>query len=421
MLMAPPHALLHTIGEALLDMQDVSVVSDVVIGATPEFADAIWKAWQARADDAQKCRDLQALADIGDDDLDDTVDAVVEQLGLGPRGEQTESTIAYLQMIPGAIRRNFRRPANPRGTTLPRGWSLKGGGDLLPLLPARMPRFQAGDRPWGIGDWELRELVGLEDGGEVWKAVNPRLRERPPVSLRFFTSPAAKRYVPQSAATLLDRVVGLGRLPGVVPLQQIHLFADPPCVQYPYLQAADLTALVQEWHEARQGIDPVQVTDLIYQIARTLSGLHNLQPPIAHGNLRGENVLLMTDAAGRRRCLLAHLGLGNWIDGAAVLGRSRAPRADIDRLAPLTDDALAVRNDVYAVGLLWYQLLAGDLALPRPGGSSWRRRLVARGMPAPLVELLESCFDDDANARPKDCGVVADAIGREAAQPGCPA
>jgi hypothetical protein len=417
MLMSPPHGLLHTIGEALLDMQDVSVVSDVVIGATPEFADSIWKVWTSRADDAQKCRDLQALASIGDEALDDVVDEVVEQLGLAPRDEQTESTIAYLQMIPSAIRRNFRRPANPRGTTLPLGWSLKSGADLLPLLPPRMPRFQSGDRPWGIGDWELRELLELDAGGEVWKAVNPRLRERPPVALRFFTSPAAKRYVAQSAATMLDRVAGLGRLPGVVPLQQIHLFADPPCVQYPYLQAADLTALVQEWHEAGTGIDPFRVTDLIYQIAHTLSRLHALQPPIAHGNLRGANVLLMTDSAGRSRCLLANLGLGDWIGGAAVPGCSRAPRARDGGLVPQpSDDALSVRGDVYAIGVLWYQLLAGDLALPRPGGSSWRRRLVARGMPARLVELLESCFDDEPDARPQDCGVVADAIGQELAQ-----
>jgi Protein tyrosine and serine/threonine kinase len=420
MLISPPHGLLDTIGQALLDMLEVSFINEVVIRATPEFADSIWKAWDARADFAQKCRDLHALANIDEENLDDIVDAVVKQLGLAPRGEQTESTIGYLRLIPGTIRRHFRRPANPRGTTMPPGLPLRDGGDILPFLPGRMPRFQSGDRPWGIGDWELRDLVELEDDSEVWKAVNPRLAARPPVSLRFFTSPAAKRHVMGSTATVLDRLVGLGRLRGVVPLQQIHLYADPPCAQYPYLQAADLTSLVKEWQEAATMIDPIEVNDLICQIAHTLSQLHTLEPPIAHGSLRATNVLLMTDPAGRRRCLLANLGLGEWIGGAASKESSRAPLIANNRSAErLSEDTLQVRNDVYSFGILWYQLLAGDLTLARPGGSSWRRRLVGHGMPIRLVELLESCFDDDPNARPKDCGVVAAAIRDDLAKAGC--
>jgi serine/threonine protein kinase len=281
-----------------------------------------------------------------------------------------------------------------------------------------MPRFQSGDRPWGIGDWELRELVELEAGGEIWKAVNPRLPERPPVSLRFFTSPAAQRHIKGSAAAALDRLVVLGRLPGIVPLQQIHLYADPPCVQYPYLNAADLPALVQEWHEAGTEIEPFGVAGLIYQIAQTLGRLHRLEPPVVHGTVRGANVLLMTDAAGRTRCLLANLGLGDCIDGAAGPPAGAPLRATDASPERLSDGALKVREDVYALGVMWFQLLAGDLLHSRPGGSSWRRRLVARGMPPRLVDLLESCFDDEPSARPTDGGVVADVIRYHLTQPG---
>jgi serine/threonine protein kinase len=201
----------------------------------------------------------------------------------------------------------------------------------------------------------------------------------------------------EKAASVLDRVTQLGRVPGIVPLQEIHLFADPPCVQYPYLQAADLVSLVLEWRETQASINPYEVSDLIYQIAKAVGGLHALRPPIVHGNLQAANILLMTDATGRRRCLLANLGLGAWVGGTV------APE-------PSRDRPPEVRDDVYALGVLWYQLLAGDLSRPRPGGSSWRRRLVARGMPLALVELLESCFDDDADARPVDCGTLAEAI-----------
>jgi hypothetical protein len=401
---------LLTIGQALLEMLEVSVLGDVVIEATPEFADAIWKSWDARADNYQKCRDLQELATLDEEKLEDLADAVVEQLGLSPRDPTTESAYAYLSLIPATIRRYCRRPGNPLGTRLPLGLTLSRGSDLLPILPARMPRFKPGDRPWGIGDWELRQLLELEPHSEVWKAVNPRLPDRPPVSLRFFTSQAAKKHLKGATAGVLDRLVSLGRLPGVVPLQEIHLLADPPCVQYSYLQAADLSALVLEWRETDAIVHPRAITDLVYQIADTIGRLHSLQPPIMHGNLRGTNILLMTTADGRRRCLVADLGLGDWAGTLPAPVIPPPPNSASDSAERLSRVQLQLRNDVYALGVLWYQLLAGDLSLPRPGGSFWRRRLVARGMAQGLVELLESSFDDEADARPTDCRVLAEGI-----------
>ena len=62
----------------------------------------------------------------------------------------------YLRLLPSAIRRRFRRPAQPLGTDCPNGLPLHGSWELMNLLPARMPKFQRDDRHWGIGDWELR-------------------------------------------------------------------------------------------------------------------------------------------------------------------------------------------------------------------------------------------------------------------------
>lgn len=404
MILTAPDVLLQTIGQALVDTLDVSVLSDVVIEATPEFAGSIWKAWDARADYEQKRCELQALAGIDEDAVDDAVDATIVALGLHPRGEQTESVFGYLRLVPAAIRRFCRRPSNPRGTSLPAGLPLYGSWDLLSLLPARLPKFQPGDRPWNIGDWELRELIELTSHGEVWKAINPRQSQRPPVALHFFTDPAARRHVRERMAPLLDRVLMEGRLPGVVPLQALYLFADPPCLQRPYLQAADLTSLVQEARESAAPLEPCAVTDLVLQIAETLGRLHRLHPAIVHRDLRGANILLMTDAAGRRRCLLANLGLGMPASGEDVNPYTSAEQRHDQPPQPV--------DDIYALGVLWYQLLEGDLNRPRPGGSSWRRRLAARGMPPALVEVLESCFDDEPAARPADGATLAEQIRR---------
>src|SRR5438132_1461592 len=75
--------------------------------------------------------------------------------------------------------------------------------DVAPLLPAALPRFKPGDRPPGLGDWELEELLGVGGFGEVWKAKNPYLPE--PVALKFCLDPDSARML-RNEAEMLGRV-----------------------------------------------------------------------------------------------------------------------------------------------------------------------------------------------------------------------
>jgi eukaryotic-like serine/threonine-protein kinase len=50
------------------------------------------------------------------------------------------------------------------------------------VLPVRLPRFWPGDRPAGVGDWGLEELLGVGGFREVWRARNPYLAD--PVVLK---------------------------------------------------------------------------------------------------------------------------------------------------------------------------------------------------------------------------------------------
>jgi formylglycine-generating enzyme required for sulfatase activity len=63
---------------------------------------------------------------------------------------------------------------------------------------------------------------------------------------------------------------------------------------------------------------------------------------------------------------------------------------------------------VYALGVIWYQLLTGDLLTGRPGGTRWPGRLSAAGVPAAQVELLAMCLEDDPADRPADAGALAE-------------
>ena len=68
------------------------------------------------------------------------------------------------------------------------------------------------------------------------------------------------------------------------------------------------------------------------------------------------------------------------------------------------------RDDVYALGVIWYQLFEGDLASPAPTGRQWMEVLRSRGMSDAAIELLSSCFESEPTYRPADAGMLAEQL-----------
>jgi hypothetical protein len=146
--------------------------------------------------------------------------------------------------------------------------------------------------------------------------------------------------------------------------------------------------------------------------------------PIIHRDLKPANVLVQVHAGGRFGLKVADFGIGA-LAADRLIARTRGPATRGQLLCSAVRGAYTPlyaspeqvrgeppdpRDDVHALGVIWYQLLTGDLTGGAPSGLRWATRLVERGMGKDLVDLLAKCFESRRDDRPEDGTVLAKQI-----------
>ena len=177
---------LRCVGKAVVKNGGKALAGLVPFGAVAaEVAKHAWEEYRKDRSEAQLRAELQDLARASPAE----VRLAAEEVVAGQPSEVREALSAYLTQMPAAIRQSLRRPSDPGGTTVSPVLALKTPEDLLPVLPANLPRFKPGDRP--LEDWELVELLGKGGFGEVWKARHLTRSSQKPVALKFCLDPVA--------------------------------------------------------------------------------------------------------------------------------------------------------------------------------------------------------------------------------------
>jgi hypothetical protein len=214
------------------------VLYDVAADACQDFA--------RDGGEARLRADLEQLAQAPQAAVCQAAEEVAVQEAVGQPAEVRLALVSFLDQVPACVRQALRRPSDPGGTTVPPGRPLRKPEDLLPFLPAGLPRFKPGDRPLAA-DWELVEMLGKGGFGEVWKAKHVLQSRKKPVALKFCLDPVASATLRNEAALhdLLDRVREGAAAPGIVPLLETFLANDPPCLMYQYVEGGDLGGLIR--------------------------------------------------------------------------------------------------------------------------------------------------------------------------------
>jgi serine/threonine protein kinase len=370
--------------------------------------------------------ELEKVAQAGQAEVRHAAEAVAALEAADQSAEVRQALAAYLAQLPVSIRQSLRRPADPGGITVPAGLPLRKPDDLLPFLPTGLPRFKPGDRPLAA-DWELVELLGRGGFGEVWKARHLTRSRQKPVALKFCLDPVAAATLRNEAALhdQLDRVREEASAPGIVPLLETYLRSDPPCLMYEFIEGGDLGSLAKEM-QARNRLNPSFATWIIHRLALIIAGAHRLNPPLVHRDLKMSNVLVRRKTGGLPNLFVADFGIGGLAAGQVLreqaerqLPRSQllptAIRGAYTRLYASPQQIQGKppdpRDDVHALGVLWYQLCTGDLSMLSIS-PDWRDVVEERGLgEEPLTRLLAACIASRPEKRPVNASDLAEKLG----------
>lgn len=256
--------------------------------------------------------------------------------------------------------------------------------------------FKPGDHPPARPRWTLVRQLGAGGQGEAWLASHDKTHEQ-----RVF-----KFAINQQSLTSLKREITLFRLlndslgdkASIVMLRDWNLEQAPCFLEADYVVGGNLA----EWAERNGGLANIAMhtrIEIAAQVAESLAAVHSVG--VLHKDLKPSNLLVKPRSGGSVQVLLADLGSGGVMDASRLnalgitrlgftksLALAESSAATPLYLAPelLAGQPPTVKGDIYALGVILFQLVAGDFRKVMSAG--WERDV--------HDEILRECIADAA-------------------------
>jgi len=264
-------------------------------------------------------------------------------------------------------------------------------------------------------DWVLVDKIGEGGFGEVWLAEHVRLRESRVFKFCF----DAERLRSFRREVTLFRLLRdtLGQREDIAGLHDVQVEKAPFFLESVYYPEGNLA----DWAVRQGGLERVPIEtrlDILARVACAAAAAHSVG--VIHKDIKPSNVLVSIQN-GQPRPRLADFGIGELADRAHLhrlditeagftgtlveAGQSSRTGTRIYS-APeyLSGGAGTVQGDVYALGVMLYQMVVGDFT--RPLGPGWER-----DVPDPLLrEDIAAAVDGDPARRLATAGELAERI-----------
>ncbi len=271
------------------------------------------------------------------------------------------------------------------------------------------PLFAPGDVLPNLEMWVLDRKLGGGGFGEVWLARHERKGE---AAVKFCTDPTARHQLVTHERAVVARVMKHGgNHPNIVPLLECNLSGDIPWLMYEYVKGGTLAEAVESWGALPAPQRLGRTVRVLHAITSALAKFHQLKPPLVHRDLKPQNVLM---SGGTPR--ITDFGIGGMsVEAGRALDKTE-PGSGMNVHVPTIIQSVGSsryapqeqflgsppnpRDDVYAIGVIAYQLILADLkATPGPDAALKLRSLK---IPTELASLIVRSVALDPEHRPKD-------------------
>lgn len=246
------------------------------------------------------------------------------------------------------------------------------------------------------------ERIGQGGMGSVWRGHHNTLDR--PVALKLLTGfdemfrPEQKEEARRRFELTVREHARLSS-PFIAQIFDQNPRHDPPYVVMELAAGGNLRALLDQGGK----LAPATALRYFIQLALGLRTAH--AHGILHRDLKPSNVLL--DTAGNVK--IVDFGLTRVAERSNSMRQAYVGYGSVGYMAPELFRRTGSSNptiDVYALGILLYEMLTGEL----PGRRSPMPSDISEGVPADLDELFDTMTQDNAQRRPADMDAVLKAV-----------
>jgi len=238
--------------------------------------------------------------------------------------------------------------------------------------------FKAGDTVPGREQWRLTRPMEISGSSEVWLAENPKTHEQR--VFKFAADGARLKGLKREITISRFLRESLGDHPEFVRILEWNFEASPF-----FLESEYAGPNLAEWAEAQGGLGKISHQtrlQLLIDVAQAVASAHGIG--VLHKDLKPANILVVPGSNGSWQIKVADFGSASLFDpsrlhalGITNLGFTQTASLEAEALTGtlmyLAPEVLAGQSpsagaDVYALGVMLYQLMIGDFRKPLAPG-----------------------------------------------------
>jgi serine/threonine-protein kinase len=264
-----------------------------------------------------------------------------------------------------------------------------------------------------VGNYNVVSVIGSGAMGEVYLAEHPQIGRRVAVKIMVpqysANADVAARFMSEA------RAVNKINHPNIIQIFDFGTLQDGRLYYtMEYLEGVPLTNLVKD----RAPVSLREAEELVHQIADALDAAHAVG--IVHRDLKPDNIFVKESANGRFLKVL-DFGIAKLLDDG--VGSQHRTSTGMIMGTPLymapeqaagQTNLISPRTDIYALGVITYQLLSAHLPIEAPTTAQVLAKHitdlptplgdVAHGLPPAVCAVVEAALAKDPAQRPQSAG-----------------